>query len=133
MAATEPNGAGDMEREHEEAMRTDYTTYAELGRQMHRPSTNEAEIQLIDLQQQIVADRWETGPHANHWGYLDGAHEGWRADPELMQRRLHGMEYAEGNGYEPGLTDVELRSQEQARDLAAQARPRSRSRIERSR
>src|SRR5262245_36006376 len=47
-------GVADMQREHEEAMRADFTTYVELGRQMDRSSTSEAEIQVLDMQQQVV-------------------------------------------------------------------------------
>ncbi|WP_040698934.1 hypothetical protein [Nocardia vinacea] len=118
-----------MEREHEEAMRADFTTYVELGRQMYRPSTSEAEIQLLDMQQQVVADRWESGPHAEHWNYLEDAREDWRRAPDTMRRFLDNVDH--NGGY--GLTEIQRRSQEQARDLTTQDRPRTRSRVERGR
>ncbi|MFD0362731.1 hypothetical protein ACFQZZ_14905 [Nocardia sp. GCM10030253] len=109
-----------MEKEHEEAMRTDYTTYVELGRQMYQPSTSDAEIQLIDLQQQILADRWEAGPHAEHWNYLDDAHEDWRRAPDTMRRFMDNIDHNDGYG----VSEVERRSQQQARTLTDHDRPR---------
>ncbi|WP_406272524.1 hypothetical protein OH799_32930 [Nocardia sp. NBC_00881] len=109
-----------MEREHEEAMRADYSTYAELGRQMFRPSTSEAEIQLIDMQQQVLADRWESGPHAQHWQYLDDAHEDWKRSPKVMVRMLADIDHNGG----AGVSGVQRRSLEQARQLTGNDRPR---------
>ncbi|MEU7633855.1 hypothetical protein AB0C34_28405 [Nocardia sp. NPDC049220] len=116
-----------MEREHEEAMRADYTTYTELGRQMLRPSTSAAEIQAIDMQQQIVADRWEFGPRAQHWQYLEDADEDWKRSPKVMARMLDNIDHSGG----AGVSDVQRRSPEQARQLTGNDRPQPR--IERGR
>ncbi|MBF6296820.1 hypothetical protein IU459_04580 [Nocardia amamiensis] len=103
-----------MEREHEEAMRADFTTYAELERQMFRPSVTEYEIQLIDVRQHELAGRWESGPHAEHWRYLSDAYEDWRQAPDTMFRILDNIDH---NGGE-GVTDLQHRSLRQAGQLA---------------
>ncbi|MGK8559557.1 hypothetical protein [Nocardia gipuzkoensis] len=103
-----------MEREHEEAMRADFTTYAELERQMFRPSVTEYEIELIDMRQHELAGRWESGPHAEHWRYLNDAYEDWRRSPDTMLRLVDNLAH---NGGE-GATEVERRSLLQAGQLA---------------
>lgn len=122
-----------MEHEHEEAMRADFATYAELGQQMQRPSVTEYEIQLIDMRQHELAGRWESGPHAEHWTYLDDAHDDWTRCPATMTRFLDGVGYDRAAGYFVGVTEVEYRSQLQARDLTAAERDRRQERPPRQR
>ncbi|MGW0247982.1 hypothetical protein ACWDYH_15250 [Nocardia goodfellowii] len=109
-----------MEREHEEAMRTDFTTYSELGQQMSRPSVTDREIQYLDLERQFVAERWEAGPHAEHWNYLEEAYRDFDERPDTMRRFCDNLDHNDGFG----LTDVQRRSLEQARTLTEASRHR---------
>ncbi|WP_435590787.1 hypothetical protein [Nocardia sp. bgisy118] len=118
-----------MQREHEEAMRADYTEHDALGRQMFADGVTDADIDRIDTQRVEIEKRWHSGPHAEHWAYLSDAHEDWRQAPKTMQRMLADADH-NGPGY--GLTDIERRSQEQARALTGHDRL-ARSQIARER
>ncbi|MGW5572634.1 hypothetical protein ACWEVD_15630 [Nocardia thailandica] len=112
-----------MQREHEEAMRTDFDQYVDLSDQMDHGLTRydnpitEEQITAIGDQQEAVQDRWRNGPHAQHWNYLEDAHHDWRQAPDTM-RRMH-EDIAHNGGF--GLTDIETRSQVQAAALYARS------------
>ncbi|MBF6272287.1 MULTISPECIES: hypothetical protein [Nocardia] len=109
-----------MQREHEEAMRADFATYTDLERKMARPRVTSYEIQLCDMKRHALAERWETGPHADHWAFLEDAYHDWRRNPETMERfRADIAHNLELDGH-VGLSDVQLRSLEQARTLTQQ-------------
>lgn len=118
-----------MHFEHEEAMRADYTEHTELGRQMFDEGVTDADIDRIDTARQTIEHRWHTGPHSEHWAYLSEAHADWRRSPRTMQRLLADAQH---NGDGSGLTDIERRSQEQARALTGHDRP-TRSQVTRER
>ncbi|MEV0294224.1 hypothetical protein [Nocardia sp. NPDC050710] len=116
-----------MEREHEEAMRADFAEQVDLERKAYRPGVTDADIDAIFGQRDEIEKRWDRGPHAEHWGYLSDAYDDWSRSPETMRRFQENVDY--NGGY--GLTDVQRRSQEQARTLTRNDRPRPR--IERGR
>ncbi|MFI7528605.1 hypothetical protein [Nocardia salmonicida] len=112
-----------MQREHEEAMRTDFERFVDLADQMDhsltrrdQPITEEQVIAIGDQQEQLQ-DRWRNGPHAEHWRYLEDAHDDWRQAPQTM-RRFH--ENLAHNG-EFDLDDINMRSQAQAAALHARS------------
>ncbi|QIS13644.1 hypothetical protein [Nocardia arthritidis] len=116
-----------MEREHEEAMRADYEQYHQLGRAMYADGVTDTDIDRLDQQRGEVARRWEAGPHAEHWAYLSDAADDWQRAPKVMGRMLDNIDHNDGYG----VTEVEYRSQQQARQLTGNDR--SRPRIQRER
>ncbi|MGW4849122.1 hypothetical protein [Nocardia brasiliensis] len=113
-----------MNREHEEAMRTEFTEIARMREHALRASTPETEMNDLFARVEATHQRWNAGAHTEHWHYLDGAHEDWRRRPETMARFLDGVDYDRTSGYRDGMTDIEYRSQCQARDLTAAQRAR---------
>ncbi|MGY1946164.1 hypothetical protein [Nocardia asiatica] len=103
-----------MEREHEEAMRTEFAEYTKLTEQMYRPDATDTDIDRITQQRSEIGQRWGEGPHAEHWSYLSDAYEDWRQAPDTMLRFLDNIDH---NGGE-GVTDVQHRSLRQAGQLA---------------
>ncbi|KAA8884249.1 hypothetical protein F3087_34055 [Nocardia colli] len=75
-----------------------------------------------------ISQLWKSGPHAEHWHYLDAAHDDWQRRPETMDRFLDGVDEDRAVGYFVGVTEVEYRSQLQARDLTAAERDRRQER-----
>ena|SRR6266568_2689921 len=122
-----------MEREHEEAMRREFTDRVELGRNMVRPSVTDTELDQIEQQRREVDQRWRSGPHAEHWGYLDQAYRDWRDRPDTMARFVETVAYERSQGWDRGMTNVQFRSQEQACRLTAPDRARAEQRGQRSR
>ncbi|WP_228539782.1 hypothetical protein [Nocardia sp. XZ_19_385] len=99
-------------------MRTDFTEYVALQRQALRPTVSDTEMDQYFAQQAAISQRWKIGPHAQHWEYLSDAHHDWQQAPKTMERFLHGVVYdCIDNGDASGVTDIQLRSQAQARDL----------------
>lgn len=114
-----------MQREHEEAMREDFARYVDLADQVDKGLTlpgpfGEQELLAIDAQQEELRERWRSGPHAEHWNYLEDAREDWRAYPDTMSR-MHDNVAHNGGG---GLSDIQLRSLDQAAELTAQSNER---------
>ncbi|MBF6226028.1 hypothetical protein IU470_13075 [Nocardia abscessus] len=103
-----------MEREHEEAMRAEFARYTQLGEDMYRPGTTDAELDRMVAQRRETDQRWGEGPHAEHWSYLSDAYEDWRQAPDTMFRFLDNIDH---NGGE-GVTDLQHRSLRQAGQLA---------------
>ncbi|KIA60551.1 hypothetical protein [Nocardia vulneris] len=120
-----------MDHEYEVAMRVDFARWQAL---LDSPFPIETEA---ELEQRIHADeielRWSYGPHSAHWRYLDDAHQDWAARPETMTRFLDGITQDRTAGYFVGVTDIEYRSQCQARDLTEAERARKRDRPPRQR
>ncbi|MEV6388897.1 hypothetical protein [Nocardia xishanensis] len=119
-----------MQHEHEEAMRAEYDQHHRLTEAMFADGITDADIDRVDAQRVEIEKRWEAGPHAEHWDYLSDAHEDWRRSPKVMHRMLADADH-NGPGY--GLTDIERRSQEQARQLTGHDRPRPHPQVERGR
>ncbi|MET9025626.1 hypothetical protein ABZW96_08365 [Nocardia sp. NPDC004168] len=103
-----------MEREHEEAMRAEFARFTQLGEDMYRPGTTDAECDRMVEQRRETDQRWSEGPHAEHWSYLSDAYEDWRQAPDTMFRFLDNIDH---NGGE-GVTDLQNRSLRQAGQLA---------------
>ncbi|WP_216916364.1 hypothetical protein [Nocardia noduli] len=122
-----------MHAEHEDHMRAEFETFYRLGRDMFEVGS-EAEIDRIDSQRGEIARRWEDGPHAEHWAYLEDAEHDWQRTPDTMTRFMDNVAF--NREHQTGLaelTDVQLRSQEQARHLTGNDRPRPRQRPQRGR
>ncbi|WP_431963283.1 hypothetical protein [Nocardia sp. bgisy134] len=117
-----------MQREHEEAMRVDYAEHDRLSRAMFADGVTDTDIDRIDQQRITIEQRWRSGPHVEHWDYLSDAHEDWRGSPKVMHRLLADVDHNGG----AGMTDVEHRSQQQARQLTGNDRP-ARSQVTRER
>ncbi|WP_329405978.1 hypothetical protein OG563_30510 [Nocardia vinacea] len=111
-----------MEREHEEAMRGDYQQHYQLGRDMLRDGVTDADIDQLDASRVEIEKRWQSGPHAEHWNYLADAQHDWEHSPGTMSRFMENVDHNGGFG----LSEIEQRSQEQARELTGNDRPRRR-------
>ncbi|WP_306359519.1 hypothetical protein [Nocardia sp. CC227C] len=107
-----------MEREHEEAMRTEFAAQAERWRTAYEPGVTEAKLDEIYRTASECDQRWQTGPHAEHWQYLTDAYSDWRARPDTMNRLLDDVEHNRAQGWDGGVTDIQRRSLHQTRDLA---------------
>ncbi|WP_406237520.1 hypothetical protein [Nocardia sp. NBC_01009] len=116
-----------MQREHEEAMRLDFQQHYQLGRDMYGPGVTEADIERLDVDRVDIEKRWRSGPHAEHWNYLEDAQSDWQRAPKTMSRFMEDVDHNGGHG----LTEIQRRSQEQARELTGNDR--TRPRIERER
>ncbi|MGK8487101.1 hypothetical protein [Nocardia asiatica] len=103
-----------MEREHEQAMRVEFARYTQLGEDMYRPGTTDAEFDRMVEQRRETDQRWGEGPHAEHWSYLTDAYEDWRQAPDTMFRFLDNIDHNGGFG----VTDLQNRSLRQAGQLA---------------
>ncbi|MGN2634591.1 hypothetical protein ACTD5D_30960 [Nocardia takedensis] len=115
-----------MHREHEDHMRGEYEQYHRLGQDMYQAETD-AEIDRISAQREQIADRWQAGPHAQHWEYLGDAHEDWQRAPDTMRRFMDNVEFNRDRRTGlSNLTEVQQRSQEQARALTGNDHPRPR-------
>ncbi|MBH0775056.1 hypothetical protein [Nocardia bovistercoris] len=115
-----------MHSEHEDHMRAEYDTYYRLGRDMFEAGT-EAEIDRMEDQQSEIARRWQQGPHAEHWNYLADAEHDWEHAPDTMRRFMDNVAFnREHHTGLAALTDVQVRSQEQARELTGNDRPQPR-------
>ncbi|WP_405180256.1 hypothetical protein OG225_02645 [Nocardia sp. NBC_01377] len=113
-----------MYSEHEDHMRADYDTAYRLEGELFEVR-DRAEIARIGGEREQIAQRWADGPHAEQWGYLEQAHRDWRWTPNAMRRFVEGDEFNRARAGSE-LTDVQLRSQEQARRLTGNDRPRQR-------
>ncbi|PXX66924.1 hypothetical protein DFR70_103679 [Nocardia tenerifensis] len=113
-----------MEHEHEEAMRAEFSQYVELWRATDPPEVSQADYNEAHDAIDFIDHLWQTGPHAKHWDYLKDAHQDWTARPQTMTRFLDGIAEDRAAGYFVGVTDIEYRSQCQARDLTAAERAR---------
>ncbi|MEU7141708.1 hypothetical protein ABZ942_19815 [Nocardia sp. NPDC046473] len=100
-----------MEREHEEAMRTEFVAADRLNAKAFRDHyagrCTETEFQQQIEQGAEIDDRWVTGPYREQWIFLRNACDGWHLNPERMQRELAA----------DGLDDVQRRSLEQAQEI----------------
>ncbi|CAM4487059.1 hypothetical protein NONI108955_34325 [Nocardia ninae] len=122
-----------MEREHEEAMRTEFTECVELWRATEPSEVSQADYNKAHDAIDRIDHRWQTGPHAEHWHYLNDAFEDWRRNPQTMRRFLDGVSYDRASGNHDGMTDTQYRSQLQARDVTEAQRARQRERSPRYR
>ncbi|WP_433629114.1 hypothetical protein [Nocardia sp. CA-120079] len=111
-----------MEREHEEAMRADYQQHYQLGLDMFRDRITETDIERLDSDRIEIEKRWQDGPHTEQWAYLSDAQHDWERSPATMSRFMENVDH--NGGY--GLTDIQRRSQQQARELTGNDRPRPR-------
>ncbi|MET7770185.1 hypothetical protein [Nocardia sp. NPDC005366] len=104
-------------------MRGEYEVFYRLGREMFEVDTD-AEIDRIDQQRWEIARRWQGGPHAEHWNYLEDAFHDWQRAPGTMCRFMDNVAFnRERQTGLSELSDVQLRSQEQARALTGNDRP----------
>ncbi|MGN2634590.1 hypothetical protein ACTD5D_30965 [Nocardia takedensis] len=109
-----------MHREHEDHMRGDYDTFHRLGGELFE-TNDRPEIARIAAQRREIVARWENGPHAEQWAYLAQAQRDWRWTPNTMRRYLDGDAYNRPRAATE-LTEVQLRSHEQARRLTGYPR-----------
>ncbi len=103
-----------MQREHEEAMRSDFAKYTRLAQ-----NTDPAEIASAATEQRAIVQRWTGGPHRRHWRDLveyDHSYQVWPHDM-LRERDMHRHK-------KPTYPDnIEERSLEQATELAFKRDP----------
>ena len=114
-----------MHHEHEDHMRAEYEQFHRLEQDMYQADTD-AEIDRIGAQREEIEQRWQSGPHAEHWAFLGDAHEDWQRSPKVMHRVMEDIAHQRSTTGSCGFTDVQVRSQEQARALTGNDRPRSR-------
>lgn len=118
-----------MEREHEEAMRAEFVELNVMAQRAYADDTTEAEIDRFFIEGEKTDQRWYSGPHAAEWGYLRDAFSDWHRAPGTMHRLLADVEH--NGGY--GMSEVQYRSQLQARELTGNDRPRPEREQQRSR
>ena len=106
-----------MQREHEEAMRAEFSERIELENKRFDPSTTDADLDRIWDRTSEINQRWAGGPHAEHWEFLNDAHHDWKRSPETMERFRADIAHNQEISGHVGLSDIQLRSLEQARDL----------------
>lgn len=120
-----------MQREHEEAMRADFTARIELGNQRLAPGVTEADFDRIEARTGEIDRRWETGPYAEQWEFLNDAHHDWSHSPAVMERMRADIAHNQQAGGGVGFSEVQLRSLEQARILTQPQRTRQAERAQR--
>ncbi|MFG3620808.1 hypothetical protein [Nocardia sp. NPDC047654] len=112
-----------MQREREDQMRVDFAEYIGVLRQMTGASITDPEQRTRFARTAQLADPWRGGRDGGHWEYLEDAYARAERDPQSTTRILAGIERAESLGFEPFLTDMQLRSLRQVRDLTGHSRP----------
>ncbi|MBF6065433.1 hypothetical protein IU500_34435 [Nocardia terpenica] len=126
-----------MERERENTMRAAFAEFAAVRRQARQaPAGTDAESGLLRRAHaikgrclhELVDPRW-----GFEWSYLDSAYHDWRREPDSLRRFLGVLEEERARGGDGGLTAIQLRSQQQARDLVEAERTHSRTWPQRSR
>lgn len=106
-----------MEREHEEAMRADFTARTRLIASATDDGVTEAKIDQIFTDAAKIAERWTAGPHREQWQFLSDAEQDWRERPDTMRRFLDNVEHNRAQGWDGDLDEVQRRSLYQAREL----------------
>jgi hypothetical protein len=114
-----------MQPEHEEAMRQEFAHGVELGKRMYNVDT-EAEIEQLGAQQEEIGRRWQEGPHAEHWQFLNDAWHDWREAPDTMARLADNIAHERAQNGGCGFDEVQVRSLDQARQLYEADMPRRR-------
>ncbi|WP_459549904.1 hypothetical protein [Nocardia sp. X0981] len=122
-----------MQREHEEAMRGDFQDLIEAYRQQAQPETAESEQDGLARIGSTIDRRWRSGPYAEQWGFLRAAYNECRQRPDTVRRRLDSIAHSRAQGRDGGVTDIELRSLEQAFGRSHIERVRTRLRLDRER
>ncbi|MFI5716270.1 hypothetical protein [Nocardia sp. NPDC051750] len=111
-------------RKTEQEMRADYTRAAQLRRESLRAETVEQVGQLFDQAKQ-VEDRWwnhESPAVRADWDYLDDAYHDWRHSAGTMERLYEQVMIDRVDGVTSGMSEVQWRSQRQAREMAGHGR-----------
>ncbi|MEU4417313.1 hypothetical protein [Nocardia salmonicida] len=103
-----------MQREHEEAMRSDFAQYTRLAQ-----TTIPAELDAAATEQKEIVARWKGGPHARHWRDLVEIDHEYRLYPYDMLRE---RDRARHNKPDYPAT-VYQRSLEQVTDIAFERSP----------
>ncbi|NKY48374.1 hypothetical protein [Nocardia cerradoensis] len=109
-----------MQREHEEAMRAEFAEKVALERTMFNAGVTDAEFDRMSRRSNDIDNRWASGPHAEHWAFLGDAHHDWQHNPETMERFRADIAHNLATDGHVGLSDVQVRSLEQARTLTQQ-------------
>lgn len=104
-----------MNPEHEEAMRRDFARFAELSAAADRARAGVERPRILRARN-AIGQRWEDGPHADQWRYLEMAHWQWANNPAALARSLDRLDRGEPAWFERGLTDVQHRSLAQVHD-----------------
>lgn len=118
-----------MHREHEEAMRADFAEMDAMAQRAYAPDATQAAIDRFYAEGERTDRRWYSGPHAAEWGYLRDAYADWAHSPAAMHRLIADVEHNGGFG----MSEVQYRSQLQARALTGNDRPRPEHEQQRSR
>jgi hypothetical protein len=105
---------------NEATLRTDFTRVMQLRRESDEASPRYGNY--LRTCAESIENSWQTSDHAADWDYLDRAHLEWREFPDTMSGLFQHMHKARTRiGVNP-LTDVQWRSQEQARHLTGHER-----------
>ncbi|MFD6357266.1 hypothetical protein ACFXO9_27170 [Nocardia tengchongensis] len=111
-----------MHSEHEEAMRFDFHDRVTLSWAAMWPGVTDVEAAEIDRRVSEYDQRWTQGPHAQEWEFLHAAYADWREQPDKMRKFTDDLDVHPGVWAAGGLTDLQRRSLDQARNIAHEER-----------
>ncbi len=120
--------------EHEEAMRRDFDTVADLQIQ-HSATSDPHERDRIQQEGMRITNQWTTGPHAQHWNTLAATVEAAINHPDEMHALLAAYQQHPAS-IEPEFTPLEHRDNHHAAAIAQRlttAHPRTQPARERTR
>ncbi|MFD6156386.1 hypothetical protein ACFWF7_38695 [Nocardia sp. NPDC060256] len=109
-----------MEREHEDAMRTDFAERVRLNEELFHAENLGSWDSDSDEQarrRDEINSRWSAGPHAEQWAYLNKAHHSWEWDPKLTRDYMDWLDHYRRLGHEM-VDDIQRRSLEQTQELS---------------
>ncbi|MEV6101458.1 hypothetical protein [Nocardia sp. NPDC051981] len=111
-----------MHREHEEAMRSDFSERIGISLTALAPGLTDDQADEIYRRVGEFDQRWLSGPHAQEWAFLHAAYTDWRDQPEAMAKLVADVRANPGMYADHGLTDIQSRSLDQAHNIAREER-----------
>ncbi|MEV6100662.1 hypothetical protein [Nocardia sp. NPDC051981] len=111
-----------MHREHEEAMRADFSDRVAISLNALAPGVTDDQVDEIRRRVAEYDQRWQSGPHAQEWAFLHAAYTDWRDYPEDMRIFVEDLRTNPTVYADYGPTEVQLRSLNQAHNIAREQR-----------
>ncbi|WP_067704481.1 hypothetical protein [Nocardia jejuensis] len=107
-----------MHKEHEEAMRSDFSDRFGESLKALWPGLSTIEVTEIDRRVSEYDHRWTEGPYAMEWEFLHACYRDWRDRPVEMRVFAEDVRAYPGVYTANGLTEVARRSIDQADNVA---------------